>query len=149
MSKTPDQQARSKAATDNGLVLAYFPNGESYRMFERRCYNCRHDQDVSGGLALAPKLQPPHNICAWGIIDRILHHCWSEDTYGHGQSAHDPLDIDTKPCPPTCLRFTPNDYDFDDRDPPTPDVAGQMMLEESISVPQLVLITTSGREVAR
>ena len=137
MSKTPEQELRTKAATDNGLVLVYFPNGTSFRMFESQCRGCRHERDIGGSLA--PRLQPPHNICAWGILDRIIHHCYfagDEDTYNYGGSVHDPLDIDVGTCPPTCLRFTPRNYGFDDRDPPTPDVPGQMMLEESLGVPK-------------
>lgn len=130
---TAEQNEACRRAKAEGLVEFYFPNGTSYMCFEEQCGRCRHNLEEFGE-SNPPKLTPPHGICAWGVLDQITH-CMAVSPYGYGTSYHDPDSTELHDgLWPHCKRFTPDDYDRDDRDPPVPDVPGQMMLDD-VDVP--------------
>lgn len=133
-----DQAQRCANATAEGLVLAYFPNGTALEMFVWRCDNCRHCIDDRENPKPG-RLTPPFTCCTWGVLDSVYFEM-AHSRFGYGKSAHKPEDVQVRDddgswlCPPHCKRYTPKDYPSDDRDPPRPDVPGQMLLDE-IDVP--------------
>jgi hypothetical protein len=130
---TPAQDEATGRALAEGLMRVYFPNGTSYMDFECNCGNCRHFIEDQENIK-PPKLEPPHNICSWGVLDRIVH-CMAVSPYGYGTSFHHPDDMEiVDEFWPRCKRFTPRGYGGDDRDPPTPDAPGQLTFGE-IDVP--------------
>lgn len=117
-----------------GLV-AYCPsNGTEGMMFFERCEDCRHCDDEGFH---------DRNVkaCAWGVLDRLLNAMCEDDD--HVFNWHDPANLDTSTCPATCLRFTPKDYDGDDRDPPPPVDPNQMTFDDlDIPVEQVPVMET-------
>jgi len=122
----------------NGLVPCYFPNGTAFECFYASCAVCRHCTDNLDNPQPG-RLTPPFPNCKWGVLDRIYVAMTIRDR-DHASHWHDPenieiTDADGWPrCPPLCKRFTPKDYDNDDRDPPAPDLPGQMTLDD-INIP--------------
>lgn len=121
----------------DGLLFYRPSNGTEFQIFQERCARCKHwiddlDDPQPGRMA------PPYATCKWGVLDRL----YIAMTRERGDIAdyHDPADLRTERldglpvCPAECLRFTPKDYGFDDRDPPSPDVPGQMLLGEDVVI---------------
>lgn len=119
-----------------GLVKIHFSNGSEWDCFSSRCDDCRHNIDFNDAdYPRAPKLSPPHNICTWGILDRI-YYCMATDAHGYGNSLHSPDDMEiVHKFFPHCKRYThKDDFDGEFREPPTPDIPGQMTFDD-IDVP--------------
>lgn len=114
----------------NGLIKYRPSNGTEFDIFLSRCFRCRHWIDDMDNPQPG-KLSPPYSACKWGVLDRMYHGMLSYDNIGNW---FDPADLDPSGCPATCKRYTPDDYGFDDRDPPAPDVPGQMTLMESVTI---------------
>jgi len=107
------------------LVRAYFPNGLSFSGFYETCQQCRHCIDNLDNPKPG-RLSAPFNTCTWGVLDLILH----GQATGKSESQHAPENMAVVNGSPRCLRFTPLTYQHTDRDPPIPDVPGQLMLTE-------------------
>jgi hypothetical protein len=122
----------------NGLVQCYFPNGTAFDMFYDSCARCRHCTDNLENPQPG-RMTAPFANCGWGVLDRIYVAMTIRDR-DHASHWHDPADLEVKDedgsprCPPLCKRFTPKGYDGDDRDPPRPDLPGQMFIGE-IDIP--------------
>lgn len=110
--------------TERDGLMWYRPsNGTEFDIFLSRCQGCRHmDYDDND-----------YETCQFNILDRIVRSAWTEE-YDRPEFYHHPDEVDVSTCPATCLKFTPKDYDGDDRDPPHPDCPGQMMLGEAIEI---------------
>ena len=116
----------------DGLVYYRPSNGTEFTCFYDRCEGCRHYTDDLSNPKPG-RLSPPFTACTWGVLDRLL--VAQVEDRGGRSSYFDPADLNPATCPATCLRFTPRDYGFDDRDPPKPDLPGQMVFgEESAGV---------------
>lgn len=112
----------------NGLVRYSPSNGTEFDYFQSRCEGCRH---FTGDIDDVKK-----TACHWKVLDQMLNQmCEAKDS---PKMWWNPDDIDPVTCPATCKRFTPKDYPHDDRDPPKPDVPGQMMLGEAIVIEEHV-----------
>lgn len=129
---TETGKANCERAEAAGLVRAYFPNGTAFMLFEERCEQCRHFIDDLHNPKPG-RLEPPFNCCKWGVLDRI-YEASATDRYGYGKSYHQPEDMEPGGCPPECKRWTAKDDDDPSREPPRPDVPGQMMLDEVLTV---------------
>lgn len=125
-----------------GMVVVSFSNGTELDCFHAGCFNCRHYIDDLENPQPG-RLSPPFNACAWGVLDRI--YLDMVEVERPRTRFHHPDDIDGSTCPPTCKRFTPkHDSDGEYRDPPPPDVPGQMLLGEDIApVERVVGLTVS------
>jgi hypothetical protein len=119
-----------KLAEANGLIRFYFANGSEWSGFEARCDKCRHFIDDPENPKPG-KVTPPHNCCAWGVLDRI-YESMATGRYGYGTSYHPPEDAEVVRLNPACKRFTHKDDENGEfRDPPKPDCPGQLVLGES------------------
>lgn len=105
----------------NGLIHYVPSNGTEGHAFLGRCERCRHfDPDTLQDASVKG--------CAWGIADKILTMMYAESDSPNAW--HDPADL-TPTCPATCLRFTSKDDPHGEhRDPPPPDVPGQLTFGE-------------------
>lgn len=123
-----------------GLVDIYFSNGSEFDGWLSRCFECRHHLEPPDDIRV-PKITPPYAVCAWGVLDRIYHEM-AMGRYGYGTSFHPPEDVEMeRRIYPTCKRYTHRDDSDPGRDPPKPDVPGQMMLGEAVVIEERVPVT--------
>jgi len=99
-------------------------------MFTSRCERCRHFIDDRDDPQI-PRLSRPFSNCQWGVLDRLNMSAMSSDD--HISNWYDPDDIEPT-CPAICKRFTDRNDDDPSRDPPKPDMPGQMFLGD-IDIP--------------
>lgn len=118
----------------NGLVRYMPSNGTEFYIFQDRCERCRHNLGADPGDA-------SQKACAWGVLDKLLNgQCAETDS---GNFWFDPADLRTRDydgspiCPAECLKFTDRrDADGELRDPPPPDVEGQLTFSDLLTVPE-------------
>jgi hypothetical protein len=123
----------------NGLIHYVPSNGTEGEMFRSRCDRCRHFIDDSDNPQ-PPKFESPYSQCQWGVLDKITAAMWEEsDHMCHWFDSSDVTNHGLNGellCPARCLRFTgKGDFGGELRDPPPPDVVGQMTLGE-LAVPK-------------
>lgn len=109
-------EANRKQAEANGLVRTHFSNGSEFMAFEEDCFRCRHfvDEPRAG-----------EKSCKWGIVDQF-YRTMCDPIWGYGTTYVDPEFVKVENFCVTCLKFMDRDSGDDSRDPPKPDVPGQM-----------------------
>jgi hypothetical protein len=106
----------------NGLIHYVPSNGSEGDMFASQCNRCRHFDPASDEDYTVKQ-------CAWGIRDKVTAMMWEDSD--SAKAWHDPADLDDQYCPASCRRFTSKDDENGHfRDPPPPDVTGQMTFGE-------------------
>ena len=117
----------------NGLTHYVPSSGTEGRMFTARCKRCRHCSEHPNG----------YPVCAFKIMDQLLESGWCDSDSSKGW--WDPSVMKTREAdgshifPAQCLKFTDRrDGDGETRDPPAPDVEGQMFFGDLLTVPERV-----------